>query len=155
MPAGASPVSRPPVPEAAAKEARVAARVLLVEDNRVNQLVAVGMLGRIGCAVETAATGREAVERFAPGRYDLVLMDCQMPDMDGFEATAAIRALEAGGASHTPIVALTANAIEGDRDQCLAAGMDDYLAKPFRLSELRRIVTRWSGAEEPTGPGPA
>ena len=129
----------------AAEQTRIAARVLLVEDNRVNLLVAAGMLARIGCAVETASTGREAVERFAPGRYDLVLMDCQMPDMDGFEATAAIRAREAAGASHMPIVALTANAIEGDRDTCLAAGMDDYLAKPFRLADLRRVVARWQG----------
>jgi signal transduction histidine kinase/ActR/RegA family two-component response regulator len=137
--AEAVPADSPP----AAAETRIAARVLLVEDNRVNLLVAAGMLARIGCAVETASTGREAVERFAPGRYDLVLMDCQMPDMDGFEATAAIRAREAPGASHMPIVALTANAIEGDRDTCLAAGMDDYLAKPFRLADLRRVVARW------------
>ncbi len=114
----------------------------------MNLLVGLGMLGRLGCAVETASTGREAVERLAAGRYDLVLMDCQMPDMDGYEATAAIRAREAPGDRHTPIVALTANAIEGDRDRCLAAGMDDYLAKPFRLDDLRRLVTRWGGGEE-------
>ncbi len=143
-PAEAAPAAPAPT-EATAEAPRIAARVLLVEDNPVNRLVATGMLGRIGCVVETASTGQQAVERFAPGRYDLVLMDCQMPDMDGFEATAAIRAREASGASHTPIVALTANAIEGDRDQCLAAGMDDYLAKPFRLAELRRVVARWGG----------
>ncbi len=138
----------PPSPEAAETEseagpAGVAARVLLVEDNRVNLLVGLGMLGRLGCTVETASTGREAVERLASERYDLVLMDCQMPDMDGFEATAAIRAREASGGPRTPIVALTANAIEGDRDRCLAAGMDDYLAKPFRLVDLRRVVACW------------
>jgi signal transduction histidine kinase/ActR/RegA family two-component response regulator len=155
VPAETPPAQQPSMPEAAANDARIAARVLLVEDNRVNLLVALGMLNRIGCTVETASTGREAAERFAPGRYDLVLMDCQMPDMDGFEATAAIRAREASGASHTPIVALTANAVEGDRDQCLAAGMDDYLAKPFRLTELRRVVGRWGGGAAETSPDPA
>ncbi len=88
------------------------------------------------------------MERLASERYDLVLMDCQMPDMDGFEATAAIRTREASGGPRTPIVALTANAIEGDRDRCLAAGMDDYLAKPFRLADLRRVVACWGRREE-------
>jgi CheY-like chemotaxis protein len=134
-----------PSPEVAGLEVRIGTRVLLVEDNRVNLLVSLGMLERIGCAVETALTGREALERFAPGRYDLVLMDCQMPDMDGFEATVAIRAREPSGVRRTPIVALTANAIEGDRDRCLAVGMDDYLAKPLRLADLRRVVARWGG----------
>ena len=124
---------------------RIAARVLLVEDNRVNLLVAAGMLGRIGCTVETAATGKEALARLADGRFDLVLMDCQMPDMDGFETTAAIRAREAADGVRLPIVALTANAVEGDRDHCLSAGMDDYLAKPFRLTDLRRVVAHWCG----------
>ena len=136
----------PPPPAAPAEERRLERRVLLVEDNRVNLQVALGMLARIGCAVETAANGREAEERLATGsRYDLVLMDCHMPEMDGFEATAAIRAAEAPGGGRTPIVALTANAIEGDRERCLAAGMDDYLAKPIRLADLRRVVERWGG----------
>jgi signal transduction histidine kinase/ActR/RegA family two-component response regulator len=152
-PVGADIVAAAPPPspatEAAPAEAvRVGARVLLVEDNRVNLLVGLGMLGRLGCAVETASTGREAVALLAAGRYDLVLMDCQMPDMDGYEATSAIRAREASGNRRTPIVALTANAIEGDRDRCLAAGMDDYLAKPFRLDDLRRLVARWGGGED-------
>jgi CheY-like chemotaxis protein len=125
--------------------AMVSAHVLLVEDNRVNLQVGLGMLSRIGCTVETASDGRQALERFAPGRFDLVLMDCQMPLMDGFETTAAIRAREAGE-PRTPVIALTANAIGGDRERCLAAGMDDYLPKPFRLAELRRLVTRWAAA---------
>ena len=125
---------------------RIEAGVLLVEDNQVNLLVGVGMLRRIGCTVETAANGRTALALAAARRFDLILMDCQMPDMDGFETTAAIRAQEAAQDRRTPIVALTANAVEGDRDRCLAAGMDDYLAKPFRLADLRRVVARWSGA---------
>jgi signal transduction histidine kinase/ActR/RegA family two-component response regulator len=147
-----APASPPPPAsadaEAVAEATSIGARVLLVEDNPVNQMVGLGMLGRLGCTVETASTGREAVARLAASHYDLVLMDCQMPDMDGFEATAAIRAREAEGGRHTPIVALTASAIEGDRDRCLAAGMDDYLAKPFRLADLRRLVLRWGRRRE-------
>ena len=139
----AAAVAPPPPAAPADPAARIEARVLLVEDNRVNLLVGLGMLGRIGCAVETAASGQEAVARFDRERYDLILMDCQMPEMDGFEATAAIRAREAPAGTHTPIVALTANAIEGDRERCLAAGMDDYLAKPFRLADLHQVVARW------------
>ena len=136
-----------PVPaQPPARAASIAARVLLVEDNNVNLLVACGMLGRIGCDVQAAMSGREALEMFAPGRFDLVLMDCLMPEMDGFETTAALRAREPATGPHTPIVALTANAVEGDRDRCLAAGMDDYLSKPLRLAELRRMVARWAVA---------
>ena len=139
-----APAAPPPPPEpVAAVPVRSAVRVLLVEDNKVNLLVGLGMLARLGCSVQTASTGREAVELLAAERYDLVLMDCQMPDMDGYEATAAIRAHEVPGGRRTPIVALTANAVEGDRDRCLAAGMDDYLAKPFRLDDLRGLVARW------------
>jgi signal transduction histidine kinase/ActR/RegA family two-component response regulator len=150
-PAEAAPAEPPASPDAALEAARIAARVLLVEDNAVNLLVACGMLGRIGCQVETASTGREAVERFASGQYDLVLMDCQMPDMDGFAATAAMRARETPGVSHTPIVAVTASAIGDEHNTCLAAGMDDYLAKPFRFTELRRVVARWGGGAETGG----
>ena len=140
-----SPLVQASPPDAAGEEERMGMRVLLVEDNRVNLRVAMGMLARLGCTVETASNGREAVERFANGPYDLVLMDCHMPEMDGFEATAAIRAAEAAGGRRTPIVALTANAIEGDRERCLAAGMDDYLAKPIRLADVRQVVERWGG----------
>jgi CheY-like chemotaxis protein len=143
----------PAVPAAAATamtasgdDPPIRARVLMVEDNPVNVTVGLAMLGRIGCTVTTAANGREGLERLAAGTFDLVLMDCQMPEMDGFTATAAIRAAEARGASRTPVIALTANAIEGDRERCLAAGMDDYLAKPFRLAELRAVIARWGAA---------
>jgi CheY-like chemotaxis protein len=146
-PAVAEPASAAMAPPAMAQAATahgIPAHVLLVEDNRVNLQVGLGMLSRIGCSVETAADGLQALERFAPGRFDLVLMDCQMPGLDGFETTAAIRAREAEGGRRTPVIALTANAIDGDRERCLAAGMDDYLPKPFRLADLRRLVAQWS-----------
>jgi len=122
------------------------ARVLLVEDNAINQEVARHMLQSLGCAVEVAENGRVALERLATtGPVDLILMDCQMPVMDGFEATDAVRERErvAGASASCPIIALTANALAGDREQCLAAGMDDYVSKPFKLEELERVLTRW------------
>jgi CheY-like chemotaxis protein len=115
-------------------------RILLVEDNHVNQQLALTMLRHLGCTVELAVNGAEAVRKYAPGAFDLVLMDCQMPEMDGFEATALIRAT----GSVTPIVALTAKAMQGDRERCLEVGMDDYLSKPFRKQELRVMVERWT-----------
>jgi len=124
--------------------------ILLVEDNVVNQKVAVRMLTRIGCRVTVACNGREGVEMFAAGGHDLVLMDMQMPEMDGLESTQAIREREQDtGAPRIPIVGLTANALQGDRDVCLAAGMDDYLTKPFDAASLRRILQRWLVASEP------
>ncbi|MFM2089725.1 MAG: Signal transduction histidine-protein kinase BarA [Planctomycetota bacterium] len=118
-------------------------RVLLAEDNPVNQRVALALLGRLGCQVVVAGDGRTAVERFAAGTFDAVLMDCQMPEMDGYEATAAIRAAEADGAPHVPIIALTANASPEDRERCLLSGMDDHLAKPFKQTDLMRVLRRW------------
>ncbi len=120
-------------------------KVLVVEDNAVNLLVARSMLERLGCVVETAASGGQALRRFEPGRFDLVLMDCQMPELDGCQTTAKLRAREAAAGARAPIVALTANAIGADREECLRAGMDDYLAKPLRLATLRRVVRRWCG----------
>ena len=115
-------------------------RVLLVEDNAVNQMVAEALLGRRGFEVVVAANGREGVEAFQRQRFDLVLMDIQMPEMDGFEAFAAIRALEEPTGRRTPVVALTAHAMKEDRDRCLAAGMDDYLAKPIDAARLFEII---------------
>ncbi len=117
--------------------------VLLVEDNPVNQKVAQAMLAKLGMQVSVANDGREAVEMVKIRDFDLILMDCQMPVMDGYEATAAIRALLAGRSEPLPIIALTANAMQGDRQKCLEAGMDDFLAKPYSLAQLQAILLRW------------
>ena len=121
---------------------RVRGRALLVEDNPVNQVVAVSILRQLGFIVDCASNGVEAVRAAANDCYDVILMDCQMPEMDGFEATAAIRRADraAGRTCGRPIIALTANAIQGDRERCIAAGMDDYIAKPFRKDQLARVL---------------
>lgn len=121
-----------------------ASRILVVEDNPINQLVAVGMLKRLGCHPDVVGNGKEAVEILRHLPYDMVLMDCHMPEMDGFEASRLIRMNEAGQ-RHVIIVAMTASALAGDRERCLAAGMDDYLPKPFRAVELAVLVQRWLG----------
>ncbi len=130
-------------------------RVLLVEDNEVNQAVAVAILTRLGYAADLAANGRQAVELVLRGRYGLVLMDCQLPVLDGYRATAEIRRRE-GTARRTPIVAMTAGVLE-DRQRCLAAGMDDHIAKPVLLPEVEAILSRWleGGAPTPTPAAPA
>jgi signal transduction histidine kinase/CheY-like chemotaxis protein len=117
-------------------------RVLVAEDNPVNQLLARRLLEKLGHVVLTAATGREAAEQAAREQPDLILMDVQMPEMDGFEATAAIRGAEAGTDRRVPIVALTAHALQGYREQCVAAGMDEYLTKPIKLDDLGRTIAR-------------
>lgn len=118
-------------------------RVLVAEDNPSSQVVAVTMLQFIGCSVDVVSCGRDAVTMVGRHHYDIVLMDCNMPDMNGFEATEEIRRLE-GNKKRTIIIALTANAIKGFREKCLAAGMDEYLSKPIRSGKLQEIVTRWS-----------
>ena len=118
-------------------------RILLAEDNPVNREVAVCMLEQLGCQVVTVEHGRDAVTKTECTRFDLVLMDCQMPEMDGFSATRAIRDGERHTGWHVPIVALTAHAIDGDRERCLAAGMDDYMSKPFTQRQLGSMIQRW------------
>jgi CheY-like chemotaxis protein len=113
------------------------AHVLLVEDNRINQMVASQMLGKMGARVTVAENGREAIDMLARLHFDLIFMDCQMPVMDGYETTRQIRAGAAGtGKTAIRIVATTANAMRGDREKCLEAGMDDYIAKPFSFDDL-------------------
>ena len=116
-------------------------RVLVAEDNVVNQKVAARILERLGFAVDVAATGNEAVAAVGQHTYDAILMDGQMPQTDGFEATRVIRAME--GTHHTPIIALTASAMQGDRERCLAAGMDDYVSKPVSPEQLEAVLLRW------------
>jgi two-component system, sensor histidine kinase and response regulator len=117
-------------------------RVLLAEDNSFNRALIEHVLEPMGCRVDSAGSGKEAVKAFKPGRYDLVLMDCQMPEMDGPEATRQIRKLE-GGSGRVPIIAVTAGTVSGARRACLDAGMDDFLAKPFSLQRLRKKVLEW------------
>ncbi len=119
-------------------------RVLLVEDHGVNEYIAVKMLEKLGCAVETAANGQEALDRIARDTFDLVFMDCEMPVMDGYTATRRLREREQPGARRLPVIALTAQAISGDRERCLAAGMDDYLSKPVSMEGLRGMLARWA-----------
>ena len=148
--------------DAAARERRTrfaSVAVLVVEDNPVNQEVALGMLAKLGVRAEVADNGEAALARIAEGRFDAVLMDCQMPVMDGYAATRELRAREAArrgadvghgkdvgdgaDAMHLPVIALTANAMQGDAERCLAAGMDDYLAKPFDPARLEEKLLRW------------
>ena len=119
-------------------------RLLLAEDNPVNQKVACKMLEKLGYRVDVASNGQEAVADHERMRYPLIFMDCQMPEVDGFEATALIRKME-GRSAHTPIVAMTANAMQGDRERCLDAGMDDYVAKPVRPKDLQTVLDTWLG----------
>lgn len=126
-------------------------RILLAEDNPVNQKVALRLLEKWRCRVDTALTGREVLTRLAQAEYDLILMDVQMPEMDGLEATAAIRRREAeSGGRRVPILAMTAHALEGDRERCLASGMDDYVSKPIDARQLHDALSRWSA----NGPAP-
>lgn len=138
----------PPRPVVSAPETTPAAedaerRILLVEDNLTNQKVALHQLARLGYAAHVASNGQEALQAIALHNYALVLMDCQMPLMDGFEATRRIRAAESGTGGHLIVVAMTANAAEGDRERCLAAGMDDYLPKPITRDMLTGLLQRW------------
>jgi CheY-like chemotaxis protein/HPt (histidine-containing phosphotransfer) domain-containing protein len=151
---GAAQADTGPARSIETQESPLSAHVLLVEDNSVNQEICAQMLVSLGCDVEVVNDGKAGVEAAFSRRYDVVLMDCQMPVMDGFEASAAIRARELDPVSATrgrmPIIALTANAMTGDRERCLAAGMDDYLSKPFKKEALRVVLERWLKREQHT-----
>ncbi len=140
---GASSASAAGTGKRASTYATFTGSVLLAEDNPVNQQVARRLLEKLGLQPDIASDGAEAVSATASKSYDLVLMDCQMPVLDGIAATAAIRERESGGEMRLPIIALTANAMQGDRDRCIAAGMDDFLSKPVRPSDLRTVLARW------------
>jgi two-component system sensor histidine kinase/response regulator len=137
---GAATDLEPAADPASIMRAASGLRILLAEDNLVNRAVAAGILKKRGHSLVYAGTGREAVEAFSDGSFDLILMDVQMPEMDGFEATRRIRELEEATGGHTKIVAMTAHAMTGDRERCLAAGMDDYVSKPLRKEDLLRAL---------------
>jgi CheY-like chemotaxis protein len=130
----------------AEEDTRVRSRVLVAEDNVVNQKVAVRMIEKCGCQVDVAANGLEAIEALKQNEYDMVFMDCHMPEMDGYEATREIRRREAEGTvrRHIPIVAMTANALAGDDQKCYAAGMDGYIAKPVKIEQIRVLLQKWA-----------
>ncbi len=144
-----SPAPQSPTPEnrhTHAENIPLGLHVLIAEDNLINQEVTRAMLERLGCSMEIACNGRQAIEQALTHKFALILMDCQMPEMDGYTAATEIRRREAldQHAGHIPIIALTANALAGDCDKCIEAGMDDYLAKPIKMTELHRVLAHWS-----------
>jgi CheY-like chemotaxis protein len=126
--------------------------VLVVEDSSVNQIVAARTLERCGCSAVIADDGTKGLAALERQTFDAVLMDCQMPVLDGYAATLELRRREAVSGGHTPVIAMTAHVMAGDRERCLAAGMDDYVAKPLRRDELSAVLRRWIPDSEPPPP---
>ena len=120
--------------------------ILIAEDNAINQKVIERMVQKLGYRVNLVSNGREAIDALARENYGIIFMDCQMPEMDGFEACREIRKRD--GSVRVPIIAITANAMKGDRERCLAAGMDDYVSKPFKQDDLRTVIQRWMPTAE-------
>jgi CheY-like chemotaxis protein len=145
-----STVKAPLVTRHTLREARNRARILLAEDNAVNQLLAVRVLERRGYIVSVVGTGRQALAALAKEEFDLVLMDVQMPEMDGLETTAVIRERERSTNHHVPIIAMTAHALRGDEERCLSAGMDAYISKPIRTNELFATIEKVLGNRDKT-----
>jgi CheY-like chemotaxis protein len=133
------------------REARNRSRVLLVEDNAVNQMLALRLLERRGYTVSVASDGRKALAALENEHFDVVLMDVQMPEMDGFEATAAIRQRERSTGGRIPIIAMTAHALKGDEERCLSVGMDAYISKPIRTTELYATIEKFLGTTDEAG----
>jgi CheY-like chemotaxis protein len=127
-------------------------RVLVAEDNAVNQRVIGIQLSRLGCVTTTVDNGLLAIQALNTSTYDLVLMDCQMPELDGYETTRRLRTI---GRNKTPIIAMTANAMKGDREKCIEAGMDDYLSKPVRVTELQEVLLRNIAKKNPQNSAPS
>ena len=138
----AAPGLQPPVKSPTEFLRASHSRILIVEDNPVNQIVASRALRTLGYTADIVSGGEAALDVMRSQSFDLILMDCQMPGMDGYQTTAEIRRLEAGR-GRTPIVAMTANSVAGDRERCIEAGMDDYLPKPFRVATLQSTLQRW------------
>jgi CheY-like chemotaxis protein len=147
------PIAGLKMPKSAARAEELPAlpkiRILLAEDNRVNQKVALGLIQKLGCNADVVANGYEVLAALQRIEYDVIFMDCQMPEMDGYEATQAIRRMEVETSKPCPwkiplhIIAMTANAMQGDREKCLAVGMNDYVSKPVRITELHAVLSRW------------
>ena len=142
------PLADPPVEADPAEPVKTSTQpdtnVLLVEDNKVNQKVAIAILEKAGCKVDAVDNGQDAIQQIGQRHYDVVLMDCQMPVMDGFEATAHIRAMDEP-LCRTPIVAITAHAMKDDQAKCLNAGMDDYISKPVGRQDLIDVINKYTG----------
>jgi two-component system, sensor histidine kinase and response regulator len=141
--------SRPPlITRHTVREARMRISILLAEDNPVNQMLAVKVLEKMGHTISVAGNGLQALDLLEKGHFQVILMDVQMPEMDGFETTRVIREKEKLTGGHIPIVAMTAHAMTGDRERCLAAGMDDYISKPINRNELLECLEKLAGEND-------